>query len=160
MVALVAVVAGSLVGVGVAYAQEPDPPGGFGPGANGRGAGLGLLQVDSEALHQAIADALGISLGEFESARAEGITLAQLAAQHGVEIEELRAIMQAFHAEAVSEAVDQGTITQEQADWLLERRSGFGSGPGLGECDGDGPFGEGAFGPGLGGRAGRRAAAP
>jgi hypothetical protein len=58
-------------------------------------------------------------------------------------------------ADALQQAVEAGTITPEQADWMSQRMSrmeerGFGSGGlGSGACDGTGPHGSGQRGGGM-----------
>ena len=78
----------------------------------------------------------------------EGKTLEQLANEKGVDIQTVQDAIQAAHATEmrtqIEQAVTDGTITQEKADWLLEGLDkGFLDGPGFG-----GPRGHG-FGGGL-----------
>lgn len=157
-IALMIVAAIATIGAGTALAQDEAPPGGFGPGhAHGPGIGRGLLQIDEEGLHEALAQELGMNLVEFEDARASGTTLVQLADENGSDIDALKAILDEFRADAIAEAVEEGLITQDQADQMLERAgSGFGSGRRSGECDGSGPEGDGPFGRGARGRSGPR----
>jgi|Deesub1362A_J573_1020465.scaffolds.fasta_scaffold03711_4 hypothetical protein len=147
---LVLVGALSALAVGAVYAQADNPErplGGFGRGRHGRGEapGLGVMAVDEDAMHQALAEALGISVETFESEMDSGETLYTLALKYDVAFEDLRAVMDQAHAEALAEAVAQGTITQEQADWIQSRRGG-GAGRGFGM--GAGPHGGGYFGQG------------
>ncbi|HSB91373.1 MAG TPA: hypothetical protein VLD63_15260 [Anaerolineales bacterium] len=125
------------LGVVPAFAQVDTPQS---PAGWGRHGGVGLLAAYDETIHQALADALGISLEEFESARDDGQTLAELAAAHDVDLADLFQVMETARAEAIAEAVAQGNITQAQADWLLDRpvRRG-GLGLAIGQCDGRGP---------------------
>ena len=62
--------------------------GNFGGGHRGAsfgpGAGIGPMAVDQEVMHEAIADALGISEEEFETAIAEGKNITLLAEELGV----------------------------------------------------------------------------
>ena len=112
-----------------------------------RGHGNGAL-VESGEMHEAIAGALGISVEELEAAQAEGTPLFALAEERGVEMETVRAAMEAVREEAIDQALADGEITQEQADWLRSRPA-FGQGPmggngpfgGRGPCDGEGPHG-------------------
>ncbi len=95
--------------------------------------------VDKEVIQTAVANALGISVDELEAIRAEGKSLPQIAEELGVEMSAVQEAVQAARAEALQQAVAEGKITQEQADWLLEhggkRRPG---GPGR---PGGKPFG-------------------
>jgi len=144
-VALVGVIA--LAGATAAFAQAepPQPPyAGRGPG---RGPGGGLLAEYNDILHAKLAEALGMSLSDFEAARAEGTPLAALAAEQGVSLEDLREVMLEARSEMIQEALADGVITQEQSDWMLQRGAlGHGPGAGQGLCDGTGPHGARGFG--------------
>jgi hypothetical protein len=148
MLAVLVLIVG-LLGAAVAFAQDSEgestPEDGiFGFGRRGlhfgRGPGVGL--VDPAEMHAAIASTLNMSVDELEAALAEGTPLVVLAEQQGVEIEVVREAMEAVRVAAINEAVAAGTITQEQADWMLERagapgpcRQGQGAaglGPGFG----------------------------
>lgn len=115
-----------------------------GPAGPFYGEGPGMHLVDSNVMHQAIADALGISVEELEAAQAEGKSLVALAEELGVDIEEVRAAMQGVRKDAVNQALADGLITEEQATWLLSRPAfGQGNGPlnGNGPGNGKGPLG-------------------
>ena len=120
-VAIPAVLLAALtLGVVSAYAQGDAPQ-----GPRGRGGFMmhQLLAPYEEGIHQALADALGVSLTEFEAARAEGETLADLAAAHDVELAALVEVRDAARTEAIDQAVTDGVITQAQADWMLEHQA-------------------------------------
>ena len=105
--------------------------GGRGPG------GCGL----SDAALEAAAKALGMTTDEVTTALQSGQTLKDLAEEAGVDIEDIRAAIQAVREtelrERIEQAVENGAITQEHADWLLEGlekgflhgAGGFGHGP-------------------------------
>lgn len=76
--------------------------------------------VDKEVIEAAIAGALNLSVDELEAMKAEGKRLPQIAEEQGVEMSAVQEAVKAAHAEAIQQAVEDGTITQEQADWLLE----------------------------------------
>ena len=133
------VVATLVFGVGVAVAQEVTPEPLYGRGS-------GLMAAYKDEIHQALADARGISLSEFEAARAEGQTLADLAEAYSVDLTELFEVMDSARAEAIAQAVEDGTLTQAQADWMLARhalRRGLGlcDAAGRGSIAGGGPMG-------------------
>ena len=90
---------------------------GGGPG-DGRGPDLGQAELD------AAAKVLGMTADEVSTALKAGKTLQDLADQAGVAIEEVQAAIQAAHVAEirarVQQALDDGTITQENADWLFE----------------------------------------
>jgi hypothetical protein len=116
---------------------------------------LGYLQlrdaIDSDAL---LAGVLGITVDELQAARDEGKTLADLVDELGLDAATVRREMTAAYQQAVQQAVDDGTITQAQADQVLSRPGpGFGGFGGRGHFPGWGGFGGPAEGPG--GRPGR-----
>src|SRR5919109_5532087 len=134
---LVALLVIGVVGATSAYAQGSTDalPHGRGP-AGGRGFGLEGLQ--------AAAEALDMTTDELITALRSGKTLEELANEAGVELQAVEDAIQAAHAtamrERIQQALDAGTITQEHADWLLEGlekgfiggEHGFGFGPQIG----------------------------
>ncbi|GIK57105.1 MAG: hypothetical protein BroJett015_27680 [Chloroflexota bacterium] len=112
-----------------------------------------------EQMQAVVADALGITVAELEAARAEGKRLPELAAELGVALEDVQTAVQAAHEAAILQAVEDGLITQEQADWMRQQHNnGMGMGMGLG-MPGGGPRGghhggPGGFGGGFGPRGG------
>jgi hypothetical protein len=113
----------ALAVTGIAYAQDDGNDEivklyGF-PGHGKGGRGLG-----SEVALQAAADALGMTTDELSTQLWGGKTLADLAEEKGVALEDVQAAVEAAQTQAyrdsLSEAVTNGTITQENADWLLE----------------------------------------
>ena len=129
-----------LLGVAVvvpAFAQEPTPEAPF--GCQGRGFGLG---GGSWTMFDTAAEALGLIPEEFFAELHAGKSLEEIAEAQGVEIEAVHDALNAVRLEAMQEAIQQavedGRISQEQADWLLEgleqgffpmgRGSGFGHG--------------------------------
>lgn len=158
---LVAGVALALGAAGLAYAQTPAPPS-PGDGAGGRGgfSGMGWRHSGGEGpLHEymmeAFAEALGLSVEELEERRAAGETLWQIAQSQGLSQEAFAEMWQEARAAALQAAVADGVISQEQADWMIQRmaqRQGAGFGPGSAACEGS-PMG-GRRGPG------RRSGAP
>jgi hypothetical protein len=160
---LVALLLAGLIGVTVASAQEPTeptptpepgaPPGmpgggrersGFGGGFFGEGPG------NQWATFDAAAEALGLTPEELFSELHAGKTLEEIAEAQGVDIQAVRDAMGAARTEAMKQAIEQavadGKMTREQADWMLEGIEqgyapvgrGFaapmGHGPGHGGC--------------------------
>lgn len=136
----------AILAVGVVFAQDetPEPPkerphAVFAPR-------MGKL-LDREGIKETLANTFGISVNELEEAFAVGETPLALAEQYDVSVEDLHAAMQEAHAEALAQAVADGTITQEQADEIQARRAamegefrpprGFGRGHlgGFGSCN-------------------------
>ena len=105
----------------------------------GGGRGLGLVGL------QAAAEALNMTTDELINALRSGRTLEELATEAGVELQDVQDAISAAHEEEIrariEQAVADGTMTQEKADWLLEGlEKGFLDGPGFG-------FGFGPHGP-------------
>jgi len=163
IVILVILALGAL-GVGVVAAQDGQPP--YGQGQRGTVDGVGPMH---DYMEQAMADAVGLSLEEFEARHDAGETFFQIALAQGFTAEEIPALMQDARAKGLDAAAAAGVITQDQADWMQSRGFGRGGmmggfgGYGDGTCpmyDGDeAPSGQpgSGFGPGMmgGGRGGR-----
>ena len=137
---LVALLVVGVIGATNAYAQNSSSTllHGRGPG-DGRGRGFGQVELE------AAAKVLGITTDELTTALQSGKTLEQLADEAGVELQDVQDTIQAAHEtelrERIAQAVSDGTMTQEKADWLLEGLDkGFLDGPGFG-------FGFGPHGP-------------
>lgn len=75
--------------------------------------------------HQEIfSQALGIDAADLEAARQEGKSLPYLFGELGLEPEEIQATLQSAFEDAIQQAVDDGVITDSQAEQLQE--NGFG----------------------------------
>jgi hypothetical protein len=72
-----------------------------------------------DAEQAALAEALGMSVEELEAAVAEGQRPGELIAAAGLDPATVREAMQAAREQYINAAVADGTITQEQADFLL-----------------------------------------
>ncbi len=139
-VALAAAVVVALGSSMTASAQEAMSAAPTAPLAHGGGFGRGL---HSHAALEAAAEALGMTADELSTQLWGGKTLAELADEAGVDLQAVRDAVEAAQLEAVradiAQAVEDGRITQEQADWLLQGLEngywggqGFGRGFGLG----------------------------
>jgi hypothetical protein len=136
---LVALLVIGVIGATNAYAQSSTStfPHGGGPGGGGRGLGLVGLQ--------AAAEALDMTTDELITALQSGKTLEELADEAGVDLQDIQDAIQAAHEEElrarIEQALSDGTMAKEKADWLLEGlEKGFLDGPGFG-------FGFGPHGP-------------
>ena len=122
LIAALVVGAVGISAFGIAYAQDDFP----GP----RGALAELLGLDREELHDMLQS---------------GTTIEELAEEAGVDLEEFRVQLMITRQEnmqtRIEEAIAEGEISQDQADWLLE---------GLEKGYLDGPFFK------TGGRGGHR----
>jgi len=109
----------------------------FSMGSNGFRGHIGGAQP------QALAEALGVTVEELQEALAEGQTVADIAEAQGVALEDIVDALIAPAIERFQQAVEDGHMTQEQADerieqmeehilQMLESGSGFGVGVGRG----------------------------
>ncbi len=91
----------------------------------------------------AVAERLGISPDELWAALGEGRTIAEIAADNGVDIEAVVDAIAAEHEEWLVRAVADGELTQEQADRLRQRAEERARAIVDGEGPGRGPGGRG-----------------
>jgi hypothetical protein len=113
-------------------------------------ARLDLRQIardifDRDEMKAIVADVLGVTVEELEAAREAG-TARELF--EDADREAIEAAMEAYRAEQIQEALEQGLITQEQADQLSEGHFGR---HGRGHGGRGGPGGRGGNGSGPGG---------
>jgi hypothetical protein len=150
IVALLVLGALTVAMTGSALAQEetptpaPEAHGWYGWG-HGFGRGMGG-QVGLEA----IAEALGMTADELSLQLWGGKTIADLAEEKGVDLQVLQdavtAAQEAATRDAIEQAVTDGTLSREQADWLLQGLdNGYWGGHGFGGFGGRGGFGHGGF---------------
>jgi hypothetical protein len=118
------VIALGVVGVGVAFAQGGQPPVGQG--------GYGWMH---DYVEQALAAQLGLSEKQVEDQFAAGKPMYQIALDNGIKQEDLANVMNEVHKDAFAQAVKDGVITQERADWMLQRMENMSqNGYGPGNC--------------------------
>jgi Spy/CpxP family protein refolding chaperone len=142
----------ALAAVGFALAGRNTPPTPYGPGMmGGQGGGMmgGFRSDDGygpmhDAMEEAMAGALGITEEELEERFAAGDTAWTIAQEKGLTQEEFTQWMTEARSQAFAKLVDEGVLTQEQADWMQERmgtrlQNGFGDGTGT--CMGGGTRG-------------------
>ena len=140
---VVAVVVFALGAVGVAYAQSAAQGAGTGTGSGwmgGRGSrgsiGAGNMSVGDGILHDymiaAFAEELNIPVADLGARLEQGETMAQIAVSTGLTIDEFRTLMVDARSQAIDQAVADGTLTQEQDDWMSQRGAGqMGKGRGM-----------------------------
>lgn len=147
--ALMVLLLAGLAGAALVFAQEPTPtvppgrhggwgPGGFGPGIFGW-AGKGQWTV-----FDAAAKALGLTPEELFAELHAGKSLTEIAEAKGVDMQTVYDAMEAARVEAqkqaIQQAVEDGRISQEQANWMLQGlEKGWWGGRGFGR--GFGPKG-------------------
>jgi hypothetical protein len=141
LVTFIVVLAVAALGVGAVFAQGTQPP--------NQNNGYGWMH---EYIEQALAAKLGLTEAQMEEQLAAGKTQYQIALDNGIKQEDMIAFMNDIHKEAFANAVKDGVITQEQADWMLQRMQNPG-GYGMGNCPmhgGQNSFGNGrGMGPGM-----------
>jgi len=87
----------------------------------------------------ALADALGISPEELQARVEAGEAMWDIARAEGLTNEEITTVMQSAHELAIEQAVADGVITQEQAEWMNDHMLQMhGGGAGFGSCHGTG----------------------
>lgn len=105
--------------VGTALAAGPTPPGSYGA-CDGTGMGVGRERITWAGLPDAVAQLLGMDSESIQVERLSGKSLVAIAAEKGITKETLVATIVEAKQEAVSAAVAAGTITQDQADLMLQ----------------------------------------
>ena len=140
---VVAVVVFALGSAGVAYAQTPAPGAGTGLGSGwmgGRGSqggvGAGNIALGEGILHDyliaAYAEKLNIPVADLEARLDQGETLSEIAVSTGLTLDQFRTLMVEVRSQAIDQAVADGTLTQEQADWMKQHGAGqMGNGRGM-----------------------------
>ncbi|MFC2056621.1 hypothetical protein ACFLTO_03515 [Chloroflexota bacterium] len=79
------------------------------------------FQGEGATCSEIVSELLGFTPEELCELRQEGKSLADIAVEHGVSVEELVEAIMAEKTEAVQARVDDGTLTQEQADLMIQR---------------------------------------
>lgn len=74
---------------------------------------------DREAGHAALIEALGLTQEEVDVARENGQSLPELAEEKGISIEAFIDAIMTSHEEKLATAVEEGNLTQEDADQIL-----------------------------------------
>jgi hypothetical protein len=84
------------------------------------------LRIDDGILHdtmlQLFSDKLGLPVSELETRLADGETMAQIAISEGLTIEEFQTWMLEARIQAIDQAVADGKLTAEQAEWMKSHR--------------------------------------
>jgi hypothetical protein len=114
-------------------------------GALGMGTGVPVKQnialdgVLFDLIHDNLVDALGILPAELVDRLEAGETISQIGLSLGFDMDTISEILTQARADALIQAVDDGLITQEQADWWASRGNrNPAAGYGDGICDGTG----------------------
>ena len=124
LIAALIVVALGALSAGVVFAQGGRPPAGQG--------GNGWMH---DYVEQALATKLGLSEQQVEDQLAAGKPMYEIALDNGITQEDLANFMNEVHQEAFAKAVEDGVISQERADWMLQRMQNmYQNGYGPGNC--------------------------
>jgi hypothetical protein len=136
---------GAFGGASIVFADEPTPEAEDAPGRRIWGWGRGLFgfgRGGEWTMFDTVAEAVGLTPEKLFSELHGGKSLEEIAEDQGVEMEAIQEALNAARDEAmrdaIAQAVEDGKMSQEQADWLLEglekgympRGRGFGRGPG------------------------------
>jgi len=147
VVILAGLVGGVLYGAIPVSAEEGEPTW---PCGNGRWFGWGGR---SWTMFDTVAEALGLTpQGLFTELHDSGKTVTEIAEEKGIDIEVVQDALHGARSDAMQQAIEQavadGKLTQEQADWLLEglEQGFFRGGRGVGR-GGHFGFGHAGFGP-------------
>ena len=147
LIAGLVVMALTVLGVGVASAQGPAPYVGNGAMVQNGGGWM------HDYVEQALAAKLGLTEEQVEDQLAAGVPMYQIALDNGITQEALTNFMNEVHTDAFAAAVKDGVVTQEQADFMLQRmqnRGGYGTGNCPMQNGQGGPVnGGGGYGPGM-----------
>ncbi len=87
------------------------------------GYGWHGLQGEGVACSEIVSELLGLTPEELCELRQEGKSLAEIAAEQGVTVDELVEAIMAEKTAAVQARVDNGTLTQEQAGLMIQQRA-------------------------------------
>ena len=102
------------------------PPGNFSDGWHGRG-GMGMMDgqgawgARASSMVSILAQELGMTIDDVFAELSTGISIAEFATKHGVEVQIIVDAFLAERAVVFNQAVEDGRMTQERADWMLER---------------------------------------
>ncbi|MEK6256464.1 MAG: hypothetical protein N2C13_03980 [Chloroflexota bacterium] len=135
-ISVVGILALTLVATNIAFAQ------GRGPSESGGYGSQGLTEGEEGPLHElmeaSMAEALGLTVEEFEARHEAGESFFDIALTLGYDADEARELMFAARDAAFEQALEQGLISEGQG---FGSHMGFGHGGGQGH-DGECPYGE------------------
>jgi hypothetical protein len=142
-----------------AQGTTPDttPAPGWGMGRGGMMAS-GSYGPMHDGMQAALAEKLGLTVADLQERQAAGQTFWQIAEEKGYTAEEARQMMLDARGAAIDQAVKDGTLTQDQADWMKSRSGrmmGGQVGTGQAGCMGAGTGTGATRGGMMGGRWGR-----
>jgi hypothetical protein len=131
LVVSVFVVAVAIFGLGIVFAQQTQPAlaagyaGGYGQGMMGGRGGFGGGAMRTY-VEQALADKLGMTLADVDTALASGKSMYQIALDKGIADADVPALLAEVHKTAFDKAVADGVMSQAQADLMYQNMSANG----------------------------------
>jgi hypothetical protein len=154
---IVGVIGISIIALGafnLAFAQSETPPPatspGYGYGMMGGRGGFGGMRGAwmgdehgpyHELMVATFAEELGLTVTQIENRLESGETMWQIAEGEGLSADEFGEVMLLARQTMLDQAVENGTLTQEQADFMASRWGSRGYGLGNGDCLGYGSQG-------------------
>ena len=134
------------VGFGPGFGFGAGPAAGYGPGMGygqgmGYGAGVGFGFGIGTDQQQAITQSLGMTPADLQAARQSGKSVADLAKDKGIDLQQVIDAAMQVRKNTVAASVASGDLTQTQADWLLaemetQLRAAFSNAWGVGPVTG------------------------
>lgn len=113
----------------------------------GRGERREQMSELHDIMQAAVAAEFGLTVEELEAQHDAGKTMMDFAVEQGLTVEEFEGKMTTARTNALNQAVADGLITQEQADWMLEHMGPKGM---MGGFGGAGCMGRNGNGRGIG----------
>jgi hypothetical protein len=120
-------------------------------GGHGSRSGLGGANTSAGdgILHDYMiaeyAEKLNIPVADLEARLDNGETMAQIALSEGLTFEQFRTLMVEIRTQAIEQALNDGVLTQAQADWMNQRGAGQMAGGQMGNGSGMRGSGQGQF---------------
>ena len=96
-------------------------PQGRGPRSGMGGAGMPSGGLLHDEIIAAFSESVGVPVEEIETRLTAGETLSDIALSKGFTFTEFQTMLKDAHDKAIATAVVNGDLTQEQADWMLNR---------------------------------------
>ncbi|MDZ4159934.1 MAG: hypothetical protein U1B80_09100 [Anaerolineaceae bacterium] len=132
IVSLMIAVGVAALGSSLVYAQTPEPEEAQNETGYGRGFGRGMMGRSVEnrgwmrdSMLEAVAEKLGFTVEAIKTRLEGGERFSTIAAEKGLTYEEFRSLMTEVRAQGIEKALADGSITQEQAEWMLQRGAGM-----------------------------------
>jgi hypothetical protein len=92
----------------------------MGPAQQRAGGRMGFGGQLHEYMLQAVADSFGLPAADLEASLAEGKTLVEVGEAQGVAEADLEGLLGVAWSNALAAAVEDGALSQEQAEWMQE----------------------------------------